>query len=103
MWRDFAKDFEKAEIYYLKALEIDHNTPAINGSYGYLLYLMGDYEKAMKYIEKELKINKRNKWAYFYHGLLNKIQGNDEIAEKELLRAISVMVCTDKHETLKHL
>ena len=87
--RDNLRDYDEAEKYYLKVLEINDEHYEVNGSYGYLLYLKGDYDKAMEYIEKELRLDldDKNKWAHFYHGLLNKTMGNDEKAEEELLKA----------------
>ena len=33
-------------------------------------------------------MNDKNGWSHFYQGLLNKVQGNDEIAEQELLKGV---------------
>ena len=49
--RDGKRDYKESEKYYLKSLEIDDKQQYVRGSYGYLLYLMGEYEKAMKYVE----------------------------------------------------
>ena len=71
MLRDYVKDYNESEKYYLKALELNDKGDGINSAYGYLLYLMGDYEKAMKYVVKELGLshNEGNIWANLYHYL----------------------------------
>ena len=51
--RDYAKDYKESEKNYLKAFELNDEESS-HGSYGYLLYLMGDYDKAMKHVEMEL-------------------------------------------------
>ena len=89
MLRDKVRDYPESERYYLKALEInDVSDRGTNGSYGYLLYLMGEYNKGIKYVEIELALHPRKYWAHFYHGLLHKVLGNKELSEKALLKAI---------------
>ena len=102
LMRDFIKDYVEAEKYYLKCLQIDDEHKGINASYGYLLYLMGDYEKAMKYVKIELVLDDDNKWAHLHYGLLCKRLGVDEIAERELLRAVE-LVTTYKKNVLYHV
>ena len=64
--RDYKERYKESQEYYLKCLELSRNEPPY-GSYGYLLYLMGEYESAMKYAQMELK-SKQDKyvWGYFY-------------------------------------
>ena len=52
---------------------------------------MGDYDKAMKYIEIELAMDDTRKWAYFYYGLVNKILGNDDKVEEALLKSAELI------------
>ena len=54
MFRDIVYDYMESEKYYLKALEIDKRRFDY-ASYGYLLYLMGDKEKARKNFDIVLK------------------------------------------------
>ena len=86
MLRDYMCDYQGAKKQYLKCLKMDKTK--YNASYGYLLYLMGEYEKGLRYIEIDLSVNDGYKWPNFYHGLVNKTLGNDEIAEKSLLKAV---------------
>ena len=53
---------------------------------------MGDYEGAMKYVETELENNDDSEWTYFYYGLLHKNKGNDEMADKALLKAVELTI-----------
>ena len=60
-------------------------------SYGYLLYLVGRYDEALIFIEKEMEINKENVWTHFYHGIVNKTLGNEMIAHNEMLAAFKLV------------
>ncbi|MGC9081546.1 tetratricopeptide repeat protein, partial [Sulfurihydrogenibium sp.] len=48
---------EKAVEYYLKALEKERNPDVLN-NLAYVLYELGRYEEAKKYIEEALSIKK---------------------------------------------
>eukprot|EP01083_Nonionella_stella_P086649 240865_1 len=91
--RDYVSDYAESEKYYLKTLAIDGRNYGSNGSYAYLLYLMRDYDKAMKHVKIELEISQKNKWAHYYHGLLQKTLGNELKANESLLKAVE---CTQK-------
>ena len=59
--------------YYLKCLEINpRDNESANGSYGYLLYLMGQYNEGLKYIKIELEIGDDDIWPFVY-GLIIKM------------------------------
>ena len=51
MMRDFVKQFKESEKWRLKCLEINPKDCGTNASYGYSLYLMGQYDKAIKQFE----------------------------------------------------
>ena len=101
--RDYVKNYAESERYYLKALEIDNGYFGVNASYGYLLYLMGEYEKALEYIRMELRLDVKDKglWAHFYHGLVNRTIGNDDKEETELLKAVELV--KHKYDILESL
>ena len=102
--RDDIRDYIESERYYLKALQINDKHDAINGSFGYLLYLMGSYYEAMVVIKEQLKINDKNIWGQYYHGLLNETFGNHKKAEKSLLKAKELIEWNhDREIVLKHL
>ena len=88
--RDYKKDYKESEKWYLKSLALSDKH--FNGSYGYLLYLMGEYDKAMGFVQKELKLT-GNKyiWGYFYLGLLQRLGGDNEDSEVSLMKAVEVM------------
>ena len=91
--RDYMKDYEKAQEYYLRDINSGHNELKPTGSYGYLSYLMGNYEEAEKQIdirlEYEKSCNNPKVWTQFYHGLLNMQLGNDGIANNALMKAVN--------------
>ena len=66
----------------MKCLKI--NDKRGNASYGYLLYLMGEYKEAMKYIKKEIRIGTVNMLTYIYQGYVSKVFGFDKTTEKAL-------------------
>ncbi|MBK7873815.1 MAG: tetratricopeptide repeat protein [Saprospiraceae bacterium] len=51
------KDFEAAEKYFLKALEIQPDDANINANYANLLIVIGKKEEALKYIHKAFELN----------------------------------------------
>ena len=89
MYRDCLKDYNESKKWYLKSLEIDDNN--YNALYGYLLYLMGEYEKAMEFINIDLKLQTDNKWAYFYKGLVHRVFGDHEKAENALWQSLGLL------------
>ena len=102
MLRDYVGDYEEAEKYLMKAMEcIDEDVGVVFGAYGYLLYLMGDYERGMKHIERALELDNGDKLTHFYYGVLNKVLGNDEIAERELVKAAGLI--KDKEDMMEYL
>ena len=102
--RNYAKDYEEAEKYCLKALEIGDKNELIHGTYGYLLYLMGEYNKAIEHLEIELEADDRNYLTHYYHALANHSIGNEEKAEKSLSNAVGlVKINYGKIEILRYM
>ena len=66
------KEYDKAEEYYKKALELDPNNANQTGNYAQLLLIKGDKEKGKEYINKAFTFNIDNKsllvelWFYRY-------------------------------------
>ena len=108
MIRDHVRDYEEAEGYYLKCKELLVGE-YVDGSYGYLLYLMGRYDKARLHIEIQMEYDYKHKqsnyWGQFYYGVLNEALGNHEIAEERLLKAVEFVdtkaSCKNAIDTLK--
>ena len=98
--RNYMGDYEEAEKYYLKCLELKHDGFGIHGSYGYLLYLMGDVKKAMEYIKIQLDLDDESKWAHLYYGALNNVLGNDELKKSAMLKAVEF---TSKMSSYKYI
>ena len=103
VYRDHVKDYKESEKYYLKCFKVNNEDCGTNGSYGYLLYLMGRYEEALEYILKELKLDDDNYFAHYYHALVNKALENDEEAEDSLKRTLSLITKRNKDFIMKHL
>ena len=91
MMRDYVRDYNKAEEYYLKAVEINPHSHAINGSYGYLLHLMGRKEEAREYMEVQRNLDdkkqNKNNWTWFYYGLVCRAT-DESIGDESLLKAL---------------
>ena len=87
MLRDM-KLYDESEKYYLRTIEImgnDVEGSKVYGSYAFLLHLMGDNEKAKKYIEIQMNLDARNQshWQWFYYGLIVK-----EKEDESLMKAV---------------
>ena len=97
MLRDNLKDYKESEKFFVKCLEISPNSVSTHSSYGYLLYLVGKYDLAMKHIRIALKENhySRRVWTYFYEVLVNEAIGNDGKMEQGLLKVAELITKTD--------
>ena len=90
--RDYAKDYKESEKYFIRSLDLqsieleEDNWSTTNAAYAYLLHLMGDDDKARKYIKIQLDLfgHIDHQWVYFYDGLLNKAR-----EETSLLKAVA--------------
>ena len=81
--------FKEAEKYYLKAMEIiDVKESKINASYAYLLHIMGNDEKARKYIGIQMELDEvyMTHWTWFYYGLIV-----EEMEDAALLKAVDLV------------
>ena len=78
------RDYEKSSVYYKKCVEMKGVSGYVHASYGYLLYLMKEYDEARKYLNLALVENKKKNcdlcWAYCYYGLLEYDQGNMDLS-----------------------
>eukprot|EP01083_Nonionella_stella_P089308 249169_1 len=90
IWRDYGRDYEKAEFYYKKCLQIDDRTRGLNGSYGYLLYLMRRYDEAKKYLKTAITYDRKTVWSHYYYALLQKEIGHDSEADESLVNAVNI-------------
>ena len=94
MLRDRIHDYEESQKQFLKVFKIDGKKSASSHvSYGYLLYLMGDYEGAMKHIDIQLNsisdnIFSNNEFAYLCQGLVRKAIGEDNGAQESLSKSL---------------
>jgi len=72
---DIRKDYDEAEKYYKKALEIDPNNTINNGNYAlFLKNIRKDYDEAEKYYKKAIEVDPNNannlgNYASFLHGI----------------------------------
>jgi len=78
--RDYHKDYNLSKEYYQKCMFMMEESndlnecekvKGINGSYGYLLYLMGEYEECNKWLSLSLITDPLNAWSYYYLSMLN--------------------------------
>ena len=106
MLRNFTTDYKESQKYYLKCLGLcqDDDHAFYNGSYGYLLYLMGEYKEAMKYIKIQLiDESKTNKWPHVYHALYCKAMGDEKDVTVMLWKAAALVTEKEKDYTMSHL
>ena len=89
--RDDYRDYEGAERHYLECLEMDSSDAGINGSYGYLLYLMKRFEKAKKHLA--VALNQQGQtvsiWSFYYNSLVHRALGDGEEADRWMLEAVT--------------
>ena len=95
-YRDHVKDYQKARRYYLKCLQIRKKfgtmkSLPINAEYGYILYLLGHYQKAKRYVEKELKMGTNSLVVHFYHALIFEKLDDPESRDKSLMDALHLV------------
>ena len=67
---------------------------------------MGDYEKAKEKIEIESNncVEQTDDYGvYFYHGILNKTMGDDDVADKSLLKAVERCRAKDYENDMKKI
>ncbi len=84
------REFDEAEDYYLKALDIKSNDPNIHNSYGGLLCQMGRYDDALKEIARayESPFYETPHLAYANAGICLLAKGSYQEAEPMLRRAL---------------
>ena len=97
MLRDDVQNYTESEKYYLNLLERNSRFSRCNGAYGYLLYLMGKYDEAMKYIEVELEVS-RFHWAYIYRALVNYKKGLHLFVKDDMLKGVKKIKLNTVHE-----
>ena len=107
VFRDNLKDYEKSQKYYLKCLEMEQKAKVkketVNGSCGYLLYLMSEYEEAMKHILLGFKEEENsNGWTYYYHALVLNVTDKQKKAEESLKKAVESLK-HDENTVINHL
>ena len=96
------KNYEESQKYYMKCLEMNDTKFGINAYYAFVLYLMRDYGKAVRYIDIEMKREKHlgiKRWIYSYHAIIHKAAGNDAVADESFCKAIA-KITTEKAKSL---
>ena len=98
--RDAVKDYQDAEKYYLKCLQItkangDEPRDSVNGSYGFLLYLLKRYKESEHYMKIELKLQQKKKepylWSQYYWFLLNMRMNENKVHGRQTLKWVFVL------------
>lgn len=88
-------DYQTAEKYLNKALELGHSSGNFLDSYGELMYKKGNYKECLRYMGAAIVQGKKTEadWlenSYYYRGLANKKLGFDADAYEDLLRAVEL-------------
>ncbi len=87
---EMANDYQKAEKYFLKAIEKDPNNYFWLGNFAvFLHYYKKDYTKALYYYEKSLKYNPEDSfllinYAHLKINFLNDINSGEELLKKAI-------------------
>lgn len=105
LWRDCFRNYGIAEKYYLQSLKLDNGECGTsNAGYAYLLHLMGDNEKAKKFMSRQFTVDKSNQtsWTWIYHGIIF-----EETAEESSSKAVETIndkgLCKFDLRQLEHL
>lgn len=84
------KMFANGVIEYTKYLEAFPNDPDANFNRGDYYYNMKEYSKALKDFQKVLDLNPNSAGSYYFIGMINMFQGNNDYAEECLLLALEL-------------
>ncbi|OWB74744.1 hypothetical protein B5S31_g4562 [[Candida] boidinii] len=75
-------DFQTADSYFQKAIELNPKDPETHYHYGQLYYLMGDLQKSKKLFEESTILNPDNVYAYIQLACIAYRQGEIEQCDK---------------------
>lgn len=95
--RDDYRDYKAAEEQYLECLTLDPHDAGVHGSYGYLLYLMKEYEKAKNHLEFALNPKGQrvvSVWSFYYNSLVHRALGDDQQAYRWMKEAVKYCVAS---------
>ena len=95
-YKDRVDDYDKASRYYSECLKIDNEYKYANSGYAFVLYQKGDVEKALEYVNIQLRISDPCMYYAFNYGYFNHLLGNKEEAEKGMKEALELI------ETVEH-
>ena len=106
-WR-FIGDFEKAEKYYLEALQIAPNDDSVTLGLGVVYQMKGDLDKAIKYLEKTIASRQFDANAFNSLGLTYKKKGDLDKAVEIYMQGIKhlfdeIYINLSKQYDLKHI
>jgi len=96
--RDDYREYEEAEKQYISCLELDPHDAGVHGSYGYLLYLMREYEKAKLHLEIAVDANGQrviSVWSFYYMSLVHRALGDEGEADQWMEEAVRHCVVSD--------
>ena len=94
--RDQGKEFWKeSQVNYLKALDLFQTNTEINGSYAYLLHLMGEDKDAKKHIDIRMNTDGVciDHWDWCYYGLIY-----DEKKEESLRKCVDLIMTQPEYQ-----
>lgn len=88
---DALKKFDKADVYFKKALKLEPENPLVNNNYAYSLCVRNiDIEKALLYSEKAIKVSPNNSAYLDTYGWIHYHLGNYEVALEYILKSIEL-------------
>ena len=84
-------DVEKAmNEFFRRAIELDPESVKANLAMGKALFMIGEIEQALKYLNKVIDLNPNSDEAYFHMGLIFRKKSALKDAEKLFLKALSL-------------
>jgi tetratricopeptide (TPR) repeat protein len=106
-WR-FIGDFEKAEKYYIEALQIDADNNSVNLGLGIVYQMKGNFDNAIKYLEKATESSQFNVNAFNSLGLTYKKKGYLDKAIETYLQGIKrlfseIYIDLSKQQVIKNI
>jgi len=81
------KEYEKAKIYFEKALNLDFNNSKVYAALGYVYYKLNNFNEAIKVLKKAIEIDEKNATA---HNSLGYIYADKNLQLEEAIRECEI-------------
>lgn len=96
-------DLDKAEEYAIKAIELLPDSPQINDTYAYVLFLKKNYILAEIYIRKAIELDSKRATYFDRYAKILQAQGKKKEANDNYRKAQAIEPTTERAELIKQL